>query len=290
MLTQAQKSTALYAQPSYQDPTGLYHIVQYTEPQNVQSNLQYTSVHPSVNSEARNYFERHMRILEQCMGAWPMPEMQKQIDSVREAFSADMGKPFMLKSSFPYGSPHSATSSPPNQQYRHDVPRSGSLDQQVDTRGPHSQVSYISHPITPVSASQLDIKSDSPDIQSLAMMASGQSQASSVQHSLPLPDASTWNPGPLFEQWNSSIGAPPAQSTPSPVTGPPGPIAASDPTTLQDIQAQLQSGSQTMEALRYKAPPVLITPACARVASVYEGGLKRAWDYDSHMGMGMKRH
>ncbi|KAK1757401.1 hypothetical protein QBC47DRAFT_399742 [Echria macrotheca] len=250
-----------------------------------------TSPDPELNTEARSYFERHMRILEKCMGAWPMPDMQKQIDSVREAFSADMRKPFMLKPSFPYGSPHSsATSSPPNQQYRHDVPRAGSLDQQVDTRGAHSQVSYISHPLTPVSASPLDIKSDSPDIQSLAMMTSGQSQASSVQHSLPLPDASTWNPGPLFEQWNSSFGAAPAQSTPSPVTGQPGPIAASDPTTLQDIQAQLQSGSQTMAAQRYQAPPVLITPAMWQesVASVYEGGLKRAWDYDSHMGM--KRH
>jgi len=139
-----------------------------------------------------------MRILEKCMGAWPMPDMQKQIDSVRMAFSADIRKPFMLKPSFPYGSPSSsAQSSPPAAQYRSDLPRAESLDQQVDSRVPHSQVSYMNHPITPISASPLDINSDSPDVQSLAMMASSQPQSSAVH--LPISDAPAWNPARIFE-------------------------------------------------------------------------------------------
>lgn len=47
-----------------------------------------------------------------------------------------------------------------------------------------------------------------------------------------------------------------------------------------------------MAAPQYSAAPVqpFVTPAMWQesVASVYEGGLKRAWDYDAHMGV--KRH
>jgi hypothetical protein len=46
-----------------------------------------------------------MRILEKCSSSWPMPDMQQQIDALREVFSADMRKPFVLKPTFPYGSP-----------------------------------------------------------------------------------------------------------------------------------------------------------------------------------------
>jgi hypothetical protein len=141
-----------------------------------------------------------MRILEKCMVAWPMPDMQKQIDSVREAFSADIRKPFVLKPSFPYGSPHSSQASPPGQRFRQDMSRTGSIDQQVESRLQHSQVSYISHPISPpVSASPLDSKSDSPGVQSLAMMASSQPQVSAVQHAMSITDAPTWNPTRIFE-------------------------------------------------------------------------------------------
>jgi hypothetical protein len=148
-----------------------------------------TSPDPDLNSEARDYFTRHMRILEKVMGSWPMPDMQKQIDSVREAFSADVRKPFVLKPSFPYGSPHSATHpSPPGRQ--------------LDSQMPHSQVSYTtSHPLTPVSVGPLDTKCDSPPVlQSLTTMASVHgSQASNVAQTLPLSEAPSWNPSRIFE-------------------------------------------------------------------------------------------
>lgn len=148
-----------------------------------------TSPDPDLNSEARDYFTRHMRILEKCMSAWPMPDMQKQIDSVREAFSADTRKPFVLKPTFPYGSPHSATHpSPPGRQ--------------LDTHLAQSQVSLTTshHPLTPVSAGSLENKGDSPVAQTLTTMASGHgSQAPGVTQALPLPEAPAWNPSRIFE-------------------------------------------------------------------------------------------
>lgn len=255
-----------------------------------------TSPDPDLNSEARDYFTRHMRILEKCMGAWPMPDMQKQVDSVREAFSADTRKPFVLKPSFPYGSPHSSSrSSPPGPQYRPELAQSGSLGQHVEPQVQHSQVSYINHPISPpVSASALDMKSDSPEVQSLAMMASGQSQPTSAQHSLPLADAPVWNPSRIFDQWDTSFGSPALQASPHSVTAQAGSLSVassvvSDTAGIQDlqaVQAQLRSGSHSMPAQQF-ATTNFITPAMWQesVASVYEGGLKRAWDYDSHMSM-----
>lgn len=148
------------------------------------------------------------------MHAWPMPDMQKQIDSIREAFSADTRKPFVLKASFPYGSPQATHRlSPTRSSYTHRPSMRGSIDhphqQTIDTQGAvhHSQVSYPGqHPITPpISAGPMDIKSDSPAAQSLAMMASTTSaattQAPTLQPSMPMSTdgGSGWNPTRIFE-------------------------------------------------------------------------------------------
>lgn len=153
------------------------------------------------------------------MHAWPMPDMQNQIDSIREAFSADTRKPFMLKASFPYGSPHSTSRPSPSRpsvaSYRPSMPR-GSIDhhqqQTIDTQGAlqQTQVSYPGqHPITPpISAGPVDMKSDSPSALQLPMMASvssaGQAnvtQAPTLQSSMPMPTdgGSGWNPSRIFE-------------------------------------------------------------------------------------------
>ncbi|KAK4193292.1 hypothetical protein QBC35DRAFT_101236 [Podospora australis] len=243
-----------------------------------------TSPDPDLNSEAREYFTRHMRILEKCMSSWPMPDMQRQIDSVREAFSADIRKPFVLKPSFPYGSPQSNNHpSPPGRQH-------------LDTQVPHSQVSY-SLPITPISVGPLDSKSDSPDLQSLGMMPAGHvTQAPVVTQTLPLAEAPAWNPSRIFDQWNTSFGNPAVQASPTTTQGPLSTSSgASDNPTLQDLQAvhaQLRTGTSQMPATQFSASQVqnFVTPAMWQesVASVYEGGLKRAWDYDGHMSV--KRH
>lgn len=156
---------------------------------------------PDLNSDAREFFQRHMRLMETVMEAWQMPDLEKQIDAVREAFSADVRRPFVLKPSFPYGSPHPSTqSSPPraNMGYQPPVNRPGSMDHHLEPQNSH--VSYISHPMTPpISIGPLDSKSDSPAVQSLVMMPQdGQTQ--DMQHSMGIPtSAPAWNPARIFE-------------------------------------------------------------------------------------------
>ncbi|KAI2616089.1 hypothetical protein GGR54DRAFT_611146 [Hypoxylon sp. NC1633] len=162
-----------------------------------------TSPDPELHTDARDYFTRHMRILEKTMHSWPLPEMLKQIDAVREAFSADTRKPFVLKPSFPYGSPHPSSHSSPQtaNMFKPPMLQTSSLDPGMDPHaGHHSQVSYAKYPITPISPGSSDNKSDSPSAQSLSLMNAGQSaQASTLSSGMPLGDQPTWNPSRLFE-------------------------------------------------------------------------------------------
>jgi hypothetical protein len=137
-----------------------------------------------------------------------MPDMQQQIDALREAFSADTSKAFVLKPSFPYGSPAaSANQSAPRitNQYQQGVAQANqhlhqhSMDPQ---RLPQSQpVSRYNHPISPpISAGGMtDMKSDSPAVQSLVMMATGQrgDQMQSLNVT-PASGQTSWNPTPIF--------------------------------------------------------------------------------------------
>ena len=151
-----------------------------------------------------------MRLLEKCTTSWPMPDihMQQQIDSLREAFSADTRKPFVLKASFPYGSPSSNNKTPPRgmEQYRppQQLRRTSSMEQQqqsLDQQHHPQQVSYTSHPISPpVSAGgSRDSTSDSPAVQSLVMMATGQRNQQPIAAAVPMVDPATWNPNRIFE-------------------------------------------------------------------------------------------
>ncbi|TGJ80486.1 hypothetical protein E0Z10_g8278 [Xylaria hypoxylon] len=251
-----------------------------------------TSPDPEINTDARDYFTRHMRILEKTMPSWPLPEMLKQIDAVREAFSADTRKPFVLKPSFPYGSPHPSTqSSPPRATtFKPPMLRTNSLDPNLDVHaGSHSHVSY--HPITPISVGSGDGKSDSPSVQSLSMLGTGQSTQPPISHGLPLVDPPAWNPSRIFDQWNSTFGTPlppqPALVTPQSDSLNVSSGAPEVPTT-QDMaiaNASLSAPPPQLPHQQYSAPRVqsFVTPAMWQesVASVYEsGGLKRHWDYD----------
>ncbi|KAL2271243.1 hypothetical protein VTJ83DRAFT_614 [Remersonia thermophila] len=297
-----------------------------------------TSPDPDLNTHARDYFTRHMRILEKCMSAWPMPDMQKQIDSVREAFSADIRKPFELKPSFPYGSPHSASlPSPPGghhhrppqqqqQQQHHHHHHRPTLNVSTATQMPHSQVSYTTNatashhlPLTPVSVGAIDSSKsaagsshheDSPDVHSLTTTmpsVHGSQAPSGVSQAMPLAEAGGWNPSKIFEQWNTSFGPQPIQPSPPTIpsqipttsaTGAPT-TAATTPTAggldASGLHHHHHHGAHPLphpQHLRTAmppippypvAPPTFVTPAMWQesVASVYEGGLKRSWDYDS---------
>ncbi|WZH41875.1 Cutinase transcription factor 1 alpha [Fusarium acuminatum] len=243
-----------------------------------------------------------LQVLEKVMDAWSMPELDKQINALRDAFSADTRKPFVLKPSFPYGSPHPSThSSPPrgSEPFRPNIHRTGSIDQHLDTHGAQ-QVSYASHPITPpISAGPMDSKSDSPAVQSLVMMSQG-SQAPGMPQSMSMTDQPGWNPSRLFEQWNTTFGTPASHTQPSSTPPHTSPLNASssgatEVPTIQDIQAvqaSMPAGSHQISPSQYSAAPVpnFVTPAMWQesVASVYEGGLKRGWDYDGVPVM--KRH
>lgn len=148
-----------------------------------------------------------MRILEKCASSWPMPDMQQQIDALREAFSADVRKPFVLKPSFPYGSPGSSVRSTPprtNQPYRQPSSHAPSIDQQsLEHQNAQQQphVSYTNHPhpiSPPISAGGMDTRSDSPTIQSLAMIA-GQRAPQQAMAGGVIPDTTGWNPSIIFE-------------------------------------------------------------------------------------------
>lgn len=138
-----------------------------------------------------------MRILEQCAPSFPMPEMQQQVNSLRQAFSADITKPFEMKPSFPFGSPQVAPQSSPHGSYRSRHPSQASPLEQP------GQINYLHHstkfPITPpISASDPDVKADSPVAQSLVMMASGQ-RAPPSAGGMQMAETAQWNPQRIFE-------------------------------------------------------------------------------------------
>lgn len=99
----------------------------------------------------------------------------------------------------------------------------------------------------------------------------------------------------MNSQWNTTFGTP--QPPPQPqhvsnagrntsLSGLPG---APEVPTLQDIQAVQAAMPNSMQQTPPQAYPThvpvqtFVTPAMWQesVASVYEGGLKRAWDYDA---------
>ncbi|KAK5145975.1 hypothetical protein LTR04_001163 [Oleoguttula sp. CCFEE 6159] len=134
-------------------------------------------------------------MLHLCTSSWPMPEMQAQINALREAFSADTSKPFELKPSFPFGSPStSQTSLATDVVYR----------SQASSQGPSfdhpGQAHYNPHPMTPpLSAGGVHLEADSV-AQSLAMMATGQTDPQPrTQVATHISEPAQWNPARIFE-------------------------------------------------------------------------------------------
>lgn len=137
-----------------------------------------------------------MRILEQCTAAWPMPEMQAQIDALREAFSADINKPFELRHTFPYGSPGAQLQPSPPIEMGH-YPPTLSRDASVEQL---SRASYVTQPITPpISAGHGDAKSGSPGAPPFPIMTPGQGQHQPMPQSISMVDTIGWNPTRIFE-------------------------------------------------------------------------------------------
>ena len=148
-----------------------------------------------------------------------MPEMEAQINTLRVAFSADVDKPFELKSSFPYGSPSG--------QYHPSLPLDDydkgaqiSSKPSYDNTTRYSQISHITpQAMTPT------IETGLSDQKPLIAQYQGDPDTAQVHHnqtqsSLPTPQSDTtqgqsqWNPMPIIDQWNNAFSIPPSQMAP----------------------------------------------------------------------------
>jgi hypothetical protein len=252
-----------------------------------------TSPDPDFNSDAREYFTRHMRILERCSTAWPMQEIQAQIDSLRLAFSADTHRPFELKPSFPYGSPSEPYQpSPPMDAHYH--PHLNQISSNVQSR-----VGFNTHPMTPpISAgAESDAKSDtSSQLQSLGMVP----HQPPTTHPLeaPLVDEHSWDPTRIINQWDMAFSVNPstvsANSPPMPMNNTAQPMSNM---VHQQYPIQYDSPSkvavpqtQSVSPPQFQAPPVVFSARDWQqsVASVYDPqGLKRRWNYSTDLGDNM---
>jgi hypothetical protein len=265
-----------------------------------------------------------MRILESCVSEWPMPDLQAQITSLRQAFSANINKPFELKPSFPFGSPIArlAHSPPVDVQYADHL------------RHEPRPLHYGNRPITPpVSSTDHDESKDgSLAAASLAMMASGQRQPAPLPSNHPGDEGIAWNPTRIFEygakplgdsrlvgnvanpppsRWNAAFGTPPPSSMSGTATSmnQPSPtiysasstVASHDLPHLHDAMSQHQHYAlpSNMPPVSQMPPPgqTSFTPPNPQASfvsptmwqdtvagSFSSHGLKRRWPDDPSLG------
>ncbi|KAL9110051.1 MAG: hypothetical protein Q9227_005390 [Pyrenula ochraceoflavens] len=244
---------------------------------------------PEFNLDAREYFTRHMRLLEECIKVWAMPEMQNQVHSLRAAFSADLNKPFELKPSFPYGSPSEPNQSSPPLEYQMRM----NQDQQRQV-GP-----YTPHTITPpISAGPRDSQNESPHMHHpVGMMPPSQAHVTTNLTPVNAVSTAEWNPSRIFDQWDTAFNipqsalGPPSTMSQSPTSNPMNPATQSFAGQQPQYVNQYQSSnampppppsSHSVTNAGYNSGgPVFVTPRDWQqsVASVYDpAGLKRRYD------------
>ncbi len=259
-----------------------------------------------------------MRILERCTAAWPMPEMRTQIDALREAFSADISRPFELKPNFPYGSPSPDLQSRPpfDLSYHHDALSRQASHEQI------AQEQYRPRPLTPPMSGQHELDQDRPLADaSLPMIPNGEQQPMPLCSDSIETDPAGWNPSRIIEygsedakvksstnesnsQWNAAFGIDARTVTvpqPSPPLYTPSSIGSHDLSPLHDTIQQQQgqhypvrssitpiSQPQTVPATSQpsytSAGPSFVTSSMWRdtVANTYDpGGHKRRWDMEA---------
>jgi hypothetical protein len=181
--------------------------------------------------------------MESCISAWPMPDMQAQIQSLREAFSADTSKPFELKRGFPYGSPgHRLEPSPP-------------LDLNFgDSLHSNPQITFHATPITP------PISAGHEDKETYNIMGVPRSQPSIPSGNALGDENIQWNPKGIFEyvlprsiprsvmltpppsQWNTAFGTPATTLTNMPLQSPSS-YSSSSTVTTHDLTGFTQADS-----------------------------------------------
>ncbi|RMZ83484.1 hypothetical protein DV737_g1526, partial [Chaetothyriales sp. CBS 132003] len=181
--------------------------------------------HPDAefNADAKDYFVRHMRILERCKSSWVVPETGAQIDAIREAFSADLTKPFELRASFPLGSPSSSGTQPsPPALVQHQLHGAvaPSYQQQPVSVSVQQTGSYLATP--PTSAISGDSKPHSPLFQQPYTMGHAnfnQMPTPNYFQQASMPEASQWNPTPIIDQFSTAFAIAPSSYGSSPTPG-----------------------------------------------------------------------
>ena len=134
------------------------------------------------------------------MESWPSPEMQMQVNQLREAFSADVNRPFELKRGFPFESPSPSVGglqpSPPL-----DINIQHPMLSRHESLGHQGHMPYHATPMTPpVSSTGLSFEESKDGAfmsSSMPMMARSQQQSLPVQ-TTPLSIGPEWNPTPIF--------------------------------------------------------------------------------------------
>ncbi|KAI9728010.1 MAG: hypothetical protein M1828_005415 [Chrysothrix sp. TS-e1954] len=264
-----------------------------------------TSPDPELNRDAKDYFVRHMRILERCAKEWPMPAIQVQIDSLRQAFSADLDKPFELKSNFPYGSPSAQVSTPSEENY----PIHPQYQENMEHISQPSWIPYSSANITPPRTAST--VSNAAGYQAINSIETMPHQNGDIPISMGMSNPQyQWNPARVMESWNTAFNTtsfetpspgiqnPQAISTPPSLTSggiyplqqtpehsyshnmhvPMG-VAASPPMPAMTTHAQ--SYMQQPQAATYAPVPAqpYVTPSMWQdaVANSYGLGSKRRW-------------
>ncbi|KAI5798982.1 hypothetical protein EDC01DRAFT_25404 [Geopyxis carbonaria] len=151
---------------------------------------------PEFNADAKDYFSRTMRLLENCIDNSASQEVKGQIETLREAFSVDVNQPFVLNPSFPFY--------PGNVQPPVDL-AARAYTQAESVQATMTAAPYTGHPLSPPhSTGDVESKGESPAaVQSLVMLAAGQGAQPAPNHMV---EQVHWNPSRLFDNWNTAFG------------------------------------------------------------------------------------
>lgn len=137
-----------------------------------------------------------MRLLENCIDNSASQEVKGQIETLREAFSVDLSRPFVLNPSFPFY--------PGAQAHMVEAQMTSAYVQadavQASTLAPNSQVNFSSYPISPPYSTDDETRDESPGIQQpIVMVSSSEGTSPAAQAHALTPDEVQWNPSQLFK-------------------------------------------------------------------------------------------
>ncbi|KXL51550.1 hypothetical protein M433DRAFT_60097 [Acidomyces richmondensis BFW] len=212
-----------------------------------------TSPDPKINTQGRVFFTRHMRILEQCITS-ATPEMQAQINALREAFSNDTSKPFELKPTLGLRSPalenhptppelrNGPSSLPvhgtPAWSGIHDAASSKTLSPSSEYANPYDHATHGLQNSSVIGYRSRNFQSSPGDQfahhtlhQVTSAPQTGYALEPVISNEQQTP---VWDPSGLFQQWNSAFGPTPQQPSPN----------AQAPTSMSAISQQQSPTTQ----------------------------------------------